>query len=85
MIKAENMGTGVAVKMSGYAVELLEELTAILRGVKANFDEAFEPEVSDMLIAYSGKLAFAKEEEREAILDEVIRLLEEHHIVEAVE
>ena len=85
MIKAENMGTGVAVKMSGYAVELLEELTAILRGVKTNFDDEFDPEVSDLLIAYAGKLAFADEEERPDILDEVIRLLEEHHIVEAVE
>lgn len=85
MIKAENTGVGVAVKMSGYAVELLEELTAILRGVKTNFDEEFEPEVSDLLIAYAGKLAFADEEERPDILDEVIKILEERHLVEVVE
>lgn len=85
MINAKNVGHGIAVKMSGTATDLLEELTAILRGVKANFDEEFEPEVSDLLIAYAGKLAFADEEERPDILDEVIKILEENHVVEVIE
>lgn len=85
MIKAENVGTGIAVKMSGTATDLLEELTAIIRGVKTNFDDSFEPEITDLLIAYAGKLAFADEEERSDILDEVIKILEEHHLVEVVE
>ena len=85
MIKAENVGVGVAVKMSGTTTDFLEELTAILRGVKTNFDDSFEPEVTDLLIAYAGKLAFAEEEERSDILDEVIKILEEHNVVEAVE
>lgn len=83
MIKATNMRHGISVKMSGDTIDLLEELTAIIRGVRANFDDAYGEELSRVFIAQAGKLAFAdSEEEREAVMEETAQLLETDERVE---
>lgn len=84
MINATSVGHGVEVKLTGDAVGLIEELTAVIRGVKGVFDDTFTEGVSDHLIAYAGKMAFAKEEEKEDITDEIIQVLEENGVVERI-
>ena len=85
MIRAESKKHGVEVRLTGDATELLEELTAVIRGIKETFKSTFVGDVGEILIAYAGKLAFASEDERDDILDEVIKILEEHHVVEVIE
>ena len=85
MIKAESKTHGVEVRLTGDATELLEELTAVIRGIKETFKSTFVGDVGELLIAYAGKLAFASEDERDGIIDEVINILEENHVVEVIE
>lgn len=85
MIKAENVGYGISVKMSGSTTDLLEELTAIIKGIRANFIETFGEELSGVLIAQSGKLAFAEcDDDRDAIIDETIKILESSDNVQVI-
>ena len=85
MIRAESKKHGVEVRLTGDATELLEELTAVIRGIKETFNTKFVGDVGELLIAYAGKLAFASEDERDGIIDEVINILEDNHVVEVVE
>ena len=85
MIRAESKKHGVEVRLTGDATELLEELTAVIRGVKETFKTTFVGDVGELLIAYAEKLAFASEDERDGIIDEVIKILEENHVVEVIE
>lgn len=85
MIRAESKTHGVEVRLTGNPTELLEELTAVIRGIKETFNSTFVGDVGELLIAYAGKLAFASEDERDGIIDEVIKILEENHVVEVVE
>lgn len=85
MIRAESKKHGVEVRLTGDATELLEELTAVIRGIKETFKSTFVGDVGELLIAYAGKMAFASEDEREDITEEIIKILEDNHIVEVVE
>ena len=85
MINAESKRHGVEVRLTGDAVELIEELTAVIRGIKETFNSTFVGDVGELLIAYAGKMAFASEDERDGITEEIIQILEENHIVEVVE
>lgn len=85
MINAESKRHGVEVRLTGDAVELIEELTAIIRGIKGVFENTFVGDVGELLIAYAGKMAFASEDERDDITEEIIKILEDNHVVEIVE
>ena len=79
MIKVEDVGLKLKVQMHcDTIVDILDELTAIIKSAKKLIAEAYDEQTAAELIAMSGKLAFADTEDVEEILAlEIGRLLSE--------
>ena len=71
MIKVEDVGLGLKVQMQcDTVVDVLDELTAIIKSAKKLIVEASDEQTASELIAMSGKLAFAKDKDTEKVLVE---------------
>lgn len=69
MIKAETKkdGTVVTIETTGESVlDVLDELTAIIKSCRKSLSVALPEEVVDMMITTAGKMAYAETEEEKA-------------------
>lgn len=72
MIETRSLGSGVSVRVSGDPVEILEELTAVIRAARDIFTEQSDEETSDTLITFCGKMAYAEtDDEKDDITKEL--------------
>lgn len=71
MIKVEDTRFGLKVQVHcDTIVDILDELTAIIKSAKKLIVEASDEQTAAELIAMSGKLAFAEDKDTERILAE---------------
>lgn len=71
MIKVEDTRFGLKVQVHcDTIVDILDELTAIIGSAKKLIAEAYDEQTAAELIAMSGKLAFAEDNETEKVLVE---------------
>ena len=80
MIQAYNKGDGVQVLInSDGIIDMLEQLTAIIRGVRHHLTDNASKEFADYAIAYAGKMAYAEtDEERHQHTDEFCKWMDEN-------
>lgn len=78
MIQAYDKGNGVQIIINTDGiVETIEELVAIIRGVKHHLTDLTEEDFADTAIAYAGKMAYAEtDEDRHKHTDEFCKWLE---------
>lgn len=79
MLEAKTRLHGTQVRIAGSPTEILEELTALLKGIRTNFIELADEELANMLIAQCGRIAFTDDDDEiPRILEETVDLLEEY-------
>lgn len=73
MIKVEDTGFGLKVQMKcDTVVDILDELTAVIKTAKNLLAESRDEQTAGELIALCGKLAFAEEKDLERVLEDEI-------------
>lgn len=71
MIRVEDTGFGLKVQVQcDTVVDIIDELTAIIKSAKNLIAEARDEQTAGELIAMSGKLAFAEDKDTEKVLVE---------------
>lgn len=80
MIQAYDKGDGVQIIIQTESVtDTLEQLTAIIRGVRHTLTDNANEEFADYAIAYVGKMAYSEtDEERHQHTDEFCKWMEEN-------
>lgn len=78
MINAEHDRGGTKVTIMGDTMELMDEFTAIICGIREHLTNVFPEQITDYIVSFCGKLAYTKDEkEQHDLLKDLAKVLED--------